>query len=132
MAPTRVSADRGTVRAVDADTRAVTIKTNTGDLRELPADYFAEHLEHAYAITGHRSQGATVERAFVVGAPEDFTNEWAYTVLSRARDPVTVHVVADEPKRSERAEIAPAGCDRTEERRSRRCALRMTQHVPPM
>jgi conjugative relaxase-like TrwC/TraI family protein len=104
---------RGTVRAVDLDTRALTIEIDGGQVRELPAAYAAEHLEHAYALTGHGSQGATVERAVVVGRPEDFTNEWAYTALSRARDPVHVHLIAEPNDRSDRSEIAPNPPDRT-------------------
>ena len=103
---------RGTVRAVDLERLGVTIQTDDGDLRELPVDYVAEHLEHAYALTGHGSQGATVERAQIVGAPEAFTNEWAYTALSRARDPVTVHLTAQPTSRSERSEFAPADRER--------------------
>jgi hypothetical protein len=99
---------RGTVRAVDPDRLAVTIQTDDGRLRELPADYVAQHLELAYALTGHASQGGTVERAQVIGSPEDFTNEWAYTALSRARDPVIVHLTAQPTDRSDRAEFAPA------------------------
>jgi ATP-dependent exoDNAse (exonuclease V) alpha subunit len=97
---------RGTVRAVDSDTRAVTIETDTGDLRRLPGDYVARHVEHAYALTGHGRQGATVEREVVVGAPGDFTSEWAYTALSRARGPVTVHVAVGEPDRTGRGDRA--------------------------
>jgi conjugative relaxase-like TrwC/TraI family protein len=103
---------RGTVRAVHPDRLAVTIHTDDGRLRKLPADYVAEHLEHAHALTGHASQGATVERAQVIGTPEDFTNEWAYTALSRARDPVTVHLIAQPTDRSDRAEFAPADRER--------------------
>ena len=32
-------------------------------MRELPAAYVAEHVEHAYALTGHGMQGGTVEQA---------------------------------------------------------------------
>jgi len=103
---------RGTVRAVDRDTLGVTIQTDDGALRELPADYVGEHLEHAYASTGHGSQGATVERAQIIGAPEDFSNEWAYTAFSRARDPVTVHLTAQPASRCERDEFAPADRER--------------------
>ena len=106
---------RGTIRAVDLDTKAITIETDAGEFRQLPAHYVAEHLEHAYALTGHGSQGATVERAVVVGRPEDFTNEWAYTALSRARDPVHVHLIAERDDRSDRSEIAPSPPERTSE-----------------
>jgi hypothetical protein len=97
------SGTRGTVRAVDPDRLGVTIHTDDGWLRELPAGYVAEHLEHAYALTVHGSQGATVERAQAIGTPEDFINEWAYTALSRARDPVTVQLIAQPTDRSQRA-----------------------------
>jgi hypothetical protein len=106
---------RGTVRAVDPDKQSVTIETDIRQVRQLPADYVAERLEHAYALTGHSSQGATVERAVVVGVPEDFTNEWAHTALSRARDPVHIHLTAERADRSDRNEIAPSPPQRTAE-----------------
>jgi ATP-dependent exoDNAse (exonuclease V) alpha subunit len=119
---------RGTIRAVNAETQAMTVETDTGDLRRLPADYVAEHLEYAYALTGHGSQGATVERAVVIGVPEDFTNEWAYTALSPARDPVRVHVAAGEPDRSGRGEIAPVAPDRTAEESIEAMRAAMVRH----
>ena len=62
---------RGTVRA--ADEAGVVIETDARTWRRLTADYIAQHLEHAYALTGHGMQGATVERAFVVAAPHELT-----------------------------------------------------------
>jgi hypothetical protein len=106
----------GTIRAVHVDTKAITIETDAGEFRELPTHYAAEHLEHAYALAGHAGQGATVERAVVVGGPEDFTNEWAYTALSRARDPVHVHLIAEHNDRADRSEIAPSPPERTAEK----------------
>ncbi|MEZ5099626.1 MAG: AAA family ATPase [Thermoleophilia bacterium] len=58
---------RGTVVAIDAGERSATIRTEAGALVELPARYLqARHVQHGYALTGHRSQGLTVERAFVL------------------------------------------------------------------
>ena len=74
---------RGTVRHLDAD--RVVIDTDSGLVRELPAAYVSEHLEHAYALTGHGMQGGTVETAVVVASPRDLTAGWSYTALSRAR-----------------------------------------------
>ena len=76
---------RGTVRHLDED--RVVIETDSHLIRELPAQYVAEHVEHAYALTGHGMQGATVETAIVVASPRDLTAGWSYTALSRARDP---------------------------------------------
>lgn len=99
---------RGTARAIDAKGGSLTIETDASGLRELPAAYVAEHAEHAYALTGHGMQGGTVEWAGVIGSPPEFTANWSYTALSRAREPTEIYVIADEDRfAAERAEIAP-------------------------
>ena len=55
----------------------------------------AGYAEHAYAITGHASQGTTLEHALVVTRPEDHSREWTYTAASRARGE-THHLVLAE------------------------------------
>jgi conjugative relaxase-like TrwC/TraI family protein len=95
---------RGTVRV--ADDAGVTIDTDRGGLRRLGPEYVAEHLEHAYALTGHGMQGATVERAFVVATPHELTKGWSYTALSRACGPTRLFVISDGETR-ERDELAP-------------------------
>jgi hypothetical protein len=74
---------RGTVRAVHR--AKIVVETDARTIRELPAAYVAGHVEHAYALTGHAMQGATVEWAGVVAAPHELTRGWSYTALSRAR-----------------------------------------------
>jgi conjugative relaxase-like TrwC/TraI family protein len=97
---------RGTVR--DVADRSVVLETDTGVVRELPAAYVADHVEHAYCLTGHGLQGATVERAFVVAWPEDLTAGWSYSALSRARD-LTRLLIGDHDRRDDaRAEVAPS------------------------
>jgi hypothetical protein len=53
-------------------------------------------------------QGGTVEWAGVVGHPDDFTRNWSYTALSRARDATEIFLI-DTPTEHQldRAEIAP-------------------------
>jgi hypothetical protein len=41
------------------------VTTDAGQLRLLDASYVSEHVEHAYALTGHGAYGATVEGAGV-------------------------------------------------------------------
>jgi hypothetical protein len=54
--------------------------------RFLPASYIeAGHLGHGYALTVHKSQGLTVDQAFVL-ATESMTREAAYVAMSRARE----------------------------------------------
>jgi conjugative relaxase-like TrwC/TraI family protein len=85
----------GTVLAVDAQRLSMLLQTDTGQTCRLEHDYIADHLEHAYALTAHAAQGATVAWAAVVGRPHDFTREWAYTALSRARDQTQIHVISE-------------------------------------
>jgi len=95
---------RGTVRHLDE--HRVVIETDSRLVRELPANYVAEHVEHAYALTGHGMQGATVEAAIVVATPRDLTAGWSYTALSRARASSRLLIHDDQPAR-ERADHAP-------------------------
>ena len=99
---------RGTVIAVDANEKDVLVRTDAGAQRRLDVSYVAEHLQHAYVLTAHTVQGATVEWAGVVGRPEDFTRNWSYTALSRAREPTELFIL-DTPTDHEldRSEIAP-------------------------
>lgn len=107
----RLDVDNGTlgrVVAVDEQRGTVVIRTDSGDVRGLDRDYVANHLEHAYALTAHGAQGGTFDWVGVIGRPDEFTREWAYTALSRARAQTTIQLIA-EPARhvSEREEYAP-------------------------
>jgi len=95
---------RATVAAIDRDTGALSIEADSGGRRELDRGYVEEHLEHAYALTGHGTQGGTVERAIVLGAPEDFSRNWGYTALSRAREATEVMLIAERAARPGREE----------------------------
>jgi len=107
----RLDIDNGTLAtltAYDRSRMAVQIQTDNGEHRWLNLHDLAHHVEHAYAITGHSSQGATVDRALVVGRPEAFTRDWAYTALSRARTDTSIHLIADHgPAEHDRREYAP-------------------------
>jgi conjugative relaxase-like TrwC/TraI family protein len=99
---------RGTVIAVDPTDMDLVVRTDAGAQRRLDAPYVAEHLQHAYALTAHSMQGGTVEWAGVVGRPEDFTRNWSYTALSRAREPTELFILDTQTERElDRAEIAP-------------------------
>jgi hypothetical protein len=99
---------RGTIVAIDPTENELLVHTDGGAERALDATYVAAHLEHAYALTAHTIQGGTVEWAGVVGHPDDFTRNWSYTALSRARDATEIFLI-DTPTEHQldRAEIAP-------------------------
>ena len=133
---------RGTVVDVDED-RGLTVRIDSGQARQLDPEYVAEHLEHAYALTGHGMQGGTVQWAGVIGQVEDFTRNWSYTALSRARQPTQILLI-DEPSQSEqtRQEIASANpprqqtplerlAQRMRERDDEDLALEQLEHAEP-
>jgi ATP-dependent exoDNAse (exonuclease V) alpha subunit len=98
----------GRVESIDEQTGTMTVVTDSDERRLLDASYVADHLEHAYALTGHGAHGATVEWAGVIGRPSEFTREWAYTALSRARARTRVYVVAEATRvQREREQYAP-------------------------
>jgi AAA domain/Viral (Superfamily 1) RNA helicase len=90
-----VTSQRGAVTAIDKRTSTITVVFDDADTPvTLAGDQLdAQRLDHAYATTVHRAQGATVDRAHVYldGGGRELT----YVALSRARDSTTIHCVAD-------------------------------------
>jgi conjugative relaxase-like TrwC/TraI family protein len=80
---TAVTPDRIDARTIDG--RAVTL---TG------AGIDTDHLDYGYALTVHRAQGATYDRAHVLAAGGG--RELAYVALSRARHHTAIHATGDD------------------------------------
>jgi conjugative relaxase-like TrwC/TraI family protein len=69
--------NRGTVTAIDREQRTVEVELDDNRRLTLPARYIdAGHLTHAYALTGHKTQGLTLERAFVLADDRRALREW--------------------------------------------------------
>ncbi len=88
-----VTGERGTVTAVGHEQLTVRFdddrdETLVGELLT------SDRLDHAYAVTVHRMQGATVDRAHVFA--DGGGRELAYVAMSRARDTSYVYAVADD------------------------------------
>jgi Ti-type conjugative transfer relaxase TraA len=62
-------------------------RTRTWRVRDHP------HVEHGYALTVHKAQGASVERAYVLAHESMSAREWSYVAGSRARE--AVHLYAE-------------------------------------
>jgi len=87
-----LNGQRGTVRAVDRDHQALKVELDSGRQITLDSGYLSERrLDHAYALTAHKAQGATVARTFVLGS-QDLYRELGYTALSRHRDETRFYV----------------------------------------
>ncbi|MBA3330671.1 MAG: relaxase domain-containing protein [Actinobacteria bacterium] len=87
--------NHGTVVELDTARGALTVRTGGRQL-QLPREYASEHLDHAYALTVHAAQGATVERAFVLLRDEGALREWAYVGCSRARSETRLYLADGE------------------------------------
>jgi len=91
---------RGTVTGIDVAAGALEVCTDDGRAVQLPRWYLAgshrrRWVDHGYAITGHKSEGMTTDRAFVLGS-EDLYREWGYTAMSRGRQENRLYLVVGE------------------------------------
>ncbi len=75
---------------------ATASRPTAADVIELPARYL-ERRPRPPRLRAHRPrrQGATVERAFVLGRDEGTLQEWGYVALSRAREATRLYVVGE-------------------------------------
>jgi hypothetical protein len=106
---------RGTITALDPQTRTLTLRLDGTDGREvtLPKSYLDgrgrgernRRVDLAYATTGHRAQGLTRGRALVRLTGNEDVN-WLYVQLSRARQDTRLYaVVGPEPQGGEELDL---------------------------
>lgn len=87
---------RATVTAVDPRRRTLTLAADDDQQVTVPADWAVRHLDHGYAMTCHKAQGATVDVALLYGAGA-LTREAGYVALSRGRAANHLYVPDDVP-----------------------------------
>ena len=93
---------QGTVVDLGRHAEHLDLFTDHGEIVRIPAGYLA-HARHGYALTGHVSQGESVDRTFVLASPERGGAEWAYVAGSRQRHDLQVFVVHHEAENVEEA-----------------------------
>jgi conjugative relaxase-like TrwC/TraI family protein len=87
-----------TVVDVDQEHGAVVIAPDgAAERRRLPHGYIAELLDHAYATTIHKAQGATYDRALLLG-DDRLYRQAGYTGLSRGRESNEIYLVVDDDR----------------------------------
>jgi hypothetical protein len=90
-----VTSETGIIEQVHPDLGALTVRFDDGRQVLLPPGFTAgNRLSHGYAITVHRSQGATVDATHYLD--DSGGRELAYVALSRARHRSTVYTHADD------------------------------------
>lgn len=87
-----------------ADGRSVHVRCADGRQLRLPLDYVAEHLQHGYARTVHKSQGLTCDVALLVG-DDTLYAELGYTGLTRGRHENHLYAVASPVAEAEGHEL---------------------------
>jgi hypothetical protein len=89
-----VTSERGVVEAVEPERERLVLCTQDERRVALVGEELsAERLAHGYAVTAHRSQGQTTERAHVY--VDGGGRELAYVALSRAKESSHAYLVAD-------------------------------------
>ncbi|MFK0167041.1 Ti-type conjugative transfer relaxase TraA [Rhizobium sp. NPDC090279] len=91
----------GTVEAVEADAIHIRLDgptegRNGAPVLSIPVHHY-QAFDHGYATTIHKSQGATVDRAFVMASPS-MDRHLTYVAMTRHRDSVTLYAASDELK----------------------------------
>jgi hypothetical protein len=84
----------GTVERVDAGRIIVQLDGRDGDSVSIPTDSY-QAIDHGYATTIHKNQGATVDRAFVL-ASGTMDRHLTYVAMTRHRDDVRLYASKDE------------------------------------
>lgn len=101
--------DMGTVIALNKDT--VTVKMDNGKTLEICPE--KRELRHAYAITTHKAQGATVEYAVIYAQTQHNSRQMSYVQASRARGETEIVTSQHQIKAlAERTEISEAARQR--------------------
>jgi ATP-dependent exoDNAse (exonuclease V) alpha subunit len=81
-----LNGDLATITSTDQETKSLTVRLDRDpETRDLPVWYLERrHVDYGYALTGHKAQGVTTDRTFVIieGATD---REWAYVAMSRGR-----------------------------------------------
>ncbi|MCH9782273.1 MAG: Ti-type conjugative transfer relaxase TraA [Gammaproteobacteria bacterium] len=85
----------GTLGTVErAEDGGLAVRLDSGELRQVNADKYAA-LDHGYAVTIHKAQGVTVDRAYLLATPS-MDRSLAYVGMTRHRDVATLFAGAED------------------------------------
>jgi hypothetical protein len=92
-----LNGDLGTVVSADRDYWSLPVRPDRDPItRELPAWYLHKgNVDCGYAMTGHKAQGVTTGRTFVI-VDGTINRVWAYAAMSRGREGNTLYLTYPE------------------------------------
>jgi ATP-dependent exoDNAse (exonuclease V) alpha subunit len=92
-----LNGDLATIVSVDSTDRSAVVQLDREPEARHLADWYldAGHVDHGYALTGHKAQGVTVDRTFAV-IGDRTGREWAYVAMSRGRYGNTIYLLTSE------------------------------------
>jgi len=92
-----LNGDLATIVSVEGTDRSAVVRLDREpEVRHLPGWYLdSGHVDHGYALTGHKAQGVTVDRTFAV-IGDRTSREWAYVAMSRGRDANTAYLTCSD------------------------------------
>ena len=93
-----LNGDLATVVSADPDHGTLTVQLDRDpETRNLPVWYLDQgHVDYGYALTGHKAQGVTTDRTFVI-VDGTTDREWAYVAMSRGRQTNTLYLTNPQP-----------------------------------
>ncbi|MFC7436576.1 Ti-type conjugative transfer relaxase TraA [Hydrogenophaga bisanensis] len=85
----------GTLGTVErAENGRLAVRLDSGEMREFSAGQYAA-VDHGYAVTIHKAQGVTVDRAYLLATP-GMDRSLAYVGMTRHREAATLFAGADD------------------------------------
>jgi len=119
---------RAEVTAVDPRRGTLTLRADGDPEQTVPTGWAAYHLDHGYAMTCYKAQGATVDVALVYGGG-GLSREAGYVALSRGR--MANHLYVPESTERDRASDGRDGLDLVAARLwARRAQVLATRQLP--
>lgn len=92
-----LNGDLATITEVDQESMSLTVRLDRDtETRDLPAWYLDQDVDYGYALTGHKAQGVTTDRTFVI-VDGNTDRQWAYVAMSRGRQTNTLYLANPQP-----------------------------------
>jgi ATP-dependent exoDNAse (exonuclease V) alpha subunit len=105
-----LNGDLATVVSVDPDHGTLSVRLDRDpETHSLPVWYLDQgHVDYGYALTGHKAQGVTTDRTFVI-VDGTTDREWAYVAMSRGRQANTLYLTNPQPADEQCAHLTHQG-----------------------